>query len=82
MQADTFRTTIDLNGDIARKLKEYSAHHGLSQKKIITKALQSYLSYEATEKDAEVLWKELRKLAKKGRKKIDFTYELRKDRNR
>jgi len=43
---------------------------------------KSYISLDVMERDADFLWKELRKLAKEGKKKINLTYEIRKDRSR
>ena len=82
MQTQSIRTTVDIDENLARRLKEYSAHHGLTQKKVISNAIENYMTSEAGEKNAVMLWRELRKLAKEGNKKIDLTYELRKDRKR
>lgn len=82
MQTLSFRTTVDIDLSLAQRLKEFSAKHGLTRKKIIVNALKSYMTKEASEKDADKLWKELRILAKKGIKRIDLVEELRKDRNR
>ena len=82
MRSQSVRTTVDIDLSLAQRLKEFSVNHGLTQKKIIVNALKSYMTQEASEKDAEKLWKELRSLAKKGVRKIDLIEELRKDRNR
>ena len=82
MQISTVRTTIDLETSMARKLKEYAARQGSTQKQIISQAIRQYMDSVATEKDAQQLWADLRKLSKSGKKNIDLTTELRKDRNR
>ena len=82
MQTQSVRTTIDIDAQLARRLKEFSARHGLTQKRVITNAIKSYMTNIATESDANALWKELRKLAQKGKKNFNLTYELRKDRDR
>ncbi|OGM21631.1 hypothetical protein A2714_00720 [Candidatus Woesebacteria bacterium RIFCSPHIGHO2_01_FULL_38_9] len=82
MSTQSVRTTIDINEDLARKLKEYSARHGLTQKTVITQAVSNYIGNEAKEKDAKFLWLKLRKIAKEGRQDLDLIGELRKDRNR
>jgi predicted transcriptional regulator len=82
MQTTTFRTTVDLDSELTRKLKEYAARHGLAQKTVITHAIKAYMGSEAQENDAEKLWTSLRKIASKSKKNINLTLELQKDRNR
>lgn len=82
MQSQSVRTTVDIDFSLAQRLKEFSVKHGLTRKKIIVNALKSYMTKEASEKDANKLWKELRVLSKKGIKRIDLIEELRLDRDR
>lgn len=82
MQMGYVRTTVDIEEELARKLKEYSARHGLKQKSVISQALMNYIKSEARENDVEKLWKSLRKLTKNGKTNINLISELRKDRSR
>lgn len=82
MQTQTVRTTIDIKEDLAKKLKEYSARHGLTQKDVISQAIFHYIGTKAQENDAKKLWAKLRKIANSGKQDIDLIKELRKDRLR
>ena len=82
MQTQTIRTTVDLEKNLARQLKQYAGLQGFTQKQIIQNALVKYLNNQAKRQSASKLWQEMRSLAKTGKKRADLVTELRKDRNR